>query len=231
MKNIFMTSYNYDRNLDSHMIKNTEWGAAAYLSHSQYGIGNEIRLNNTSDYKTGYSAAANTNQSTRLGTYAESTDKTITQPWNTATGYLASTTGNISGIYDMSGGGWEYVAGCLNETIGASEFTIDELKYYTQLDYLDIYDKNSLISSYNNRILGDATGETGPFFKYNDGDNGVRTHNSWYSDWAWFIFGIYPWFVRGGGYDSGGLSGAFNFSRFGGEASEYFSYRITLAPI
>ena len=28
----------YQRELDSHMMKNTEWGAVAYLSHSIYGI-------------------------------------------------------------------------------------------------------------------------------------------------------------------------------------------------
>ncbi|MEG1142957.1 MAG: hypothetical protein RSE41_11055, partial [Clostridia bacterium] len=40
-----------------------------------------------------------------------------TTAYNTAGGYLASTTGNISGIYDMSGGAWEYVAGNFNSTL------------------------------------------------------------------------------------------------------------------
>ena len=31
--------------------------------------------------------------------------------YNSEKGYLASTTGNITGIYDMSGGAWEYVMG------------------------------------------------------------------------------------------------------------------------
>ena len=35
--NAFYTSYNYQRELDSHMMKNTEWGAVAYLQHSTYG--------------------------------------------------------------------------------------------------------------------------------------------------------------------------------------------------
>ena len=51
-----MTSLNYKRELDSHMIKNTEWGAVAYLSHSKYGIDGSIRINNNSSYKTGYAA-------------------------------------------------------------------------------------------------------------------------------------------------------------------------------
>ena len=51
--NIFKTSYNYHRELDSHMMKNTEWGAVAYLSHSKYGINKEININNNSNYITG----------------------------------------------------------------------------------------------------------------------------------------------------------------------------------
>ena len=33
-------------NGDSHMMKNMEWGAVTYLSHSKYGINGEITLNN-----------------------------------------------------------------------------------------------------------------------------------------------------------------------------------------
>jgi len=34
--NAFYTTYDYERNLDSHMMKNQEWGAVAYLSHSKF---------------------------------------------------------------------------------------------------------------------------------------------------------------------------------------------------
>src|SRR5699024_10227597 len=50
--NAFTVSYNYKRELESHMMKNTEWGAVAYLSHSIYGISDSIRINNNSSYKT-----------------------------------------------------------------------------------------------------------------------------------------------------------------------------------
>ncbi|MBO5095676.1 MAG: prepilin-type N-terminal cleavage/methylation domain-containing protein, partial [Bacilli bacterium] len=53
VKTIFETAYNYDRSLDSHMMKNTEWGAVAYLSHSKYGINQEIRINNSQTMITG----------------------------------------------------------------------------------------------------------------------------------------------------------------------------------
>ena len=61
----------------------------------------EIRINNNSQYKTGYAATT------------ENGDRSTTEVamWNTPTGYLASTTGNITGVYDMSGGVSEYVMG------------------------------------------------------------------------------------------------------------------------
>ena len=37
VSNAFYTSYNYKRDLESHMMKNTEWGAVAYLTQSKYG--------------------------------------------------------------------------------------------------------------------------------------------------------------------------------------------------
>ena len=40
--------------LNSHMMKNDEWGAVAYLSKSKYGKQNEeVWINNSSSYITG----------------------------------------------------------------------------------------------------------------------------------------------------------------------------------
>ena len=128
VSNMFKTAYNYERNLDSHMMKNTEWGAVAYLSHSKYGINTEVRINNNSNYLTGYAATDGTDQSSSLGTYGTTSD--ITRPYNTETGYKASTTGNITGIYDMSGGAWEYVAGYMPGSNDQSGFTLTELTTY-----------------------------------------------------------------------------------------------------
>ena len=85
----------------SHMITNMEWGAVAYLSHSKYGTCtngecHEIGMNNNSSYKTGCGAEAGSASSTTCNEY------------NTELGKGASTTGNIYGVYDMSGGAWEY---------------------------------------------------------------------------------------------------------------------------
>ena len=45
--------YGFTDNDDIHMIKNREWGALAYLSHSKYGKNSMIEVNRNSEYKTG----------------------------------------------------------------------------------------------------------------------------------------------------------------------------------
>ncbi len=224
VSNIFKTAYNYNRELDSHMMKNTEWGALAYLSHSKYGINTEVRINNNSNFLTGYAATDETNQSSFPG--VSGTDSTKTLPYNTETGYKASTTGNITGVYDMSGGAWEYVAGYMPSSSDDSGFTSTELTTYSK--YLDLYSANSTINSYNNRKLGDATGEMGPFYFYADKDNNKRYHNNWYGDHSHFVDSTHPWFVRGGDYAYGVLAGQFYFGRSTGGVSAYAGARLVL---
>ena len=114
--------------VDTHMSKNNEWGAVAYLTQSIYGrctnstLCVEIGINNNSTYKTGYGAAPG----------ASSTSST-TNTYDTNLGMKASTTGNIYGIYDMAGGLFEYVMGVYNKTTGNSGFTTTTFpneKYY-----------------------------------------------------------------------------------------------------
>src|SRR5699024_10740514 len=108
--NAFYTSYDYKRNLDSHMIKNTEWGAAAYLQHSAYGSQTSVRINNNSYFITGYAA---NNEPTCGMTKSVLQCNISCNDGSCNTAYpnsvLASTNGNISGIFDMSGGGQEWV--------------------------------------------------------------------------------------------------------------------------
>ena len=228
--NAFTVSYNYQRELDSHMMKNTEWGAVAYLSHSIYGINGEIRINNNSQYKTGYAAT----------TENGSGSTTNVAMWNTPTGYLASTTGNITGVYDMSGGVSEYVMGVVKDANGNlmsgysqssnSGFngTLKDGSSYTDgIDfpdskYYDVYNYNSNTSYYN--YLGDATGELGPFQK---GQYQSRS-SSWYDDYAYFVYYAAPWFVRGGSSGSGSWAGAFFFNASLGSAKSSFSFRLVL---
>ena len=225
--NSFLNSYNYKRNLDSHMMKNTEWGAVAYLSHSKYGINKKININNNSSFKTGYSALPSTNQQVFQGTYGDGS--AFNNVYNTKIGYESSTTENISGVYDTSGGTYEYMSSYISGKLGASGFNTTTIANFDS-KYFDIYNSSSAISTYQYKILGDATGEMGPFASYVDGDNYSRNHNSWYNDNSSFVHSSDPWFSRGGNYYNGILASQFNFDRHTGENSTKYTFRIVLTP-
>jgi len=87
--------------IDTHMMKNSEWGAVAYITEA-IRDGDEISINNNSNYITGHGATA-AEISGHLAT-------TTARAYSTADSMEASTTGNVYGIYDISGGSWEYVA-------------------------------------------------------------------------------------------------------------------------
>ena len=255
--NAFYTSYDYKRELDSHMMKNTEWGAVAYLQHSAYGSATNVRLNNNSDFLTGYQAnneptCGYTGTNEECNIYCNDDTCNTTYP----SSVLSSTTGNISGIYDMSGGTWEYVMGvmvdengnpmsgrnslynsgfngtfgcpdCDNDTSGLTElntgYNFPKSKYY------DTYAYATVDEQYQRRILGDATGEMGPFANMAYLDV-VRQIGSWYANRSYFVFLNYLWVRRGGGIDTGLDAGVFSFSQEYGRARSWLSYRIILTP-
>jgi hypothetical protein len=225
VKTIFEISYNYKRNSDSHMMKNTEWGAAAYLSLSNYGINKKINVNNNSDYMTGYSAVTSTNQSVYRG--ETGTTSNVTLPYNTVTGYLASTTGNISGIYDMSGGAFEYMASYIDTYLGNSGFESDPVLIYGE-KYFNRYPSNMTKTSYHLHIKGDATGEFGPFYHYVDASNQAHNYNSWNRDGGTFMEISFPWTGRGSRYYGGLHAGQLNFGRYTGGNYNSFGFRMIL---
>ena len=207
--NAFLASYNYNRNLDSHMMKNTEWGAVAYLSHSKYGTNKEVNNNNNNLFKTGYSSLPSVSQQTYPGTSGD--NDTVNSAYNTETGYLASTTGNVSGVYDMSGGSWEYMSAYIIGKPGSSAFNTATLASYDS-KYFDI----------------DATGEMGPFKQFSDGDNTSRYHSNWYNNLSNFVSSSNSWLIRSGLYNNGILSGMFFFNQYNGENNNDGSFRIVL---
>ncbi len=213
--NLFMNAYNFNRSLDSHMMKNTEWGAVVYLSHSKYGIKDEVRINNHSGYLTGYAA----NEPNASGSTTANTK------WNTTNGHTASTTGNITGVYDMSGGAWEYMASYIDGKTGSSGMdSIITNEIYNK--YLDKYSNLSERTSYKYRILGDATGELGPFWS-----SSGTYQSAWYADYSSFFEPISPWLSRGGGCYRTIFSGQFGFYMSSGEASSSVGSRLVLTPI
>ena len=92
-----------------------------------------------------------------------------------------------------------------------------ELKYYETYAYATVDEQ------YQRRILGDATGEAGPF-----NISQLRQISSWYNEDAHFnVFDI-PWFVRGANSLHGLGAGVFAFSSEYGRADGYLTYRVVL---
>ena len=180
--------------VDTHMSKNNEWGAVAYLTQSIYGrctnstTCTEVGINNNLSYITGYGAPAGSSSSVTNGAY------------NTDLGKDASTTGNIYGIYDMSGGSSEYIMGVYDITIRSSGFSsLPDAKYYN----------NYTGSSYTGHAL-------------------TETKN-WYSDYAYFVSSSNPWFVRGGYYGSSARAGVLFFSSDNGSSGSNGSSRPVIS--
>ena len=231
VSSMFNLALNYKSTMSSHMMKNTEWGAVAYLHHSKYGSSTELMINNNSDYLTGYASVTSptcgyTGDNRECNQYGTTSD--VTLAYNTETGYKASTTGNISGIYDMAGGAHEYMASYIEDNLGRSELTEDTID--ANLKYFDIYNSSSDITTYNYRILGDATGEMGPFGVNTVISTSTYNQSSWYADYAGFVYSSNPWFHCGGAHYDGTRAGAFNFARYAGAGDGHFGFRLVLAP-
>ena len=218
ISNMYDVCKNYNSTLNSHMVKNDEWGAVAYLSKSKYGKQNEeVWLNNSGSYITG-SAGNSASAYTDIGT---TTDYTSTQ------GVKASTTGTVHGVYDMSGGAWEYVAAYVNN--GNSILT----SYGSSLVNGDaktknVYSKGSSESRDNNYSAnsgkyGDAVYETSA--------NGNSSNSSWYGDYSIFPNARAPFFGRGGGYNDGANAGVFYFNNNNGVSYSYYSFRPVLVAL
>ena len=123
------------------------------------------------------------------------------------TNVAQSTTKNIYGVYDMSGGSWEYVMGNMVSTSGVFysssagfvSTNIPDSKYF------DSYTYSTTNTTHSRGKLGDATKETLKIF---GGETG-----GWYSDYAYLPHSTNSWFARGGGYGSGASAGVFRFNR------------------
>ena len=219
--NMYTNGYNYDREKDSHLMKNSEWGAVAYLTESKYGRnGTAVSKNtNTSYYTAGASGATAT-----------------TKP-------LQSTTGNEYGIYDTVGGVYEYVAGYIADSsrnygnsFASTDNTTNNKTESTK--YATVYQmasSNDLQINYNinvNKIFGDATTETST-------SGSGRT--SWHSASSYFV-GInsgsydYSFFYRGGLFSTFNLAGPFSFGSYGGivgssgdDSDAFRSFRVCFA--
>ena len=192
----------YSINGNSHMIKNMEWGAVAYLSHSKYGTCTdgscvEVSINSNSSYYTG-------------GGTSNAYKTNVAQ----------STTKNIYGIYDMNGGAWEYVMGNMVNTSGAFYSSGAGFAVAPNLKYYDSYTYNTANTTHGRGKLGDATKETVKTFG--------NVTGGWYNDFAYVPIKTSSWFARGGRYDAGSNSGLTSFSNYDGNIQSNSSTRAVL---
>ena len=187
-------------NADSHMMKNMEWGAVAYLKQSKYGLGTtDIAVNTNSNFYTG-------------GGTSDAYKTNVAQ----------STTGNVYGVYDMAGGAWESVMGNMKNSSNAfyssnaGFTTAPDAKYYDSYKY-----DSSSNKTHARGKLGDATKET--LATFGSGTGG------WYSDYAYFPKSSVSWFSRGGSYGNGTNAGVFNFYSSNGDVYGNGSARAVLS--
>ncbi len=210
--------------VDTHMSKNNEWGAVAYLTQSIYGrctnstTCSEVYINNSREFYTGRSGGS-AGKTPINGTY---TDQTSTYNYNTYGFYTyddyllnyntntkgnkvkgkgtgASTTGTIYGIYDMSGGTFEYVMGVYNRTINKSGFSsFPDTKYYN----------NYTGTTYTGHALTETS--------------------RWYSDIAYFVESEFSWVGRGGDSTDSISAGVFGYTGGFGVAADIVSNHFVI---
>ena len=208
VNDIYTNCLNYDSNtlgnanLNSHMMKNDEWGAVAYLSKSKFGKNGEVDKNGNSSYYTG--GGSGNAYVTNVG---------------------QSTTGTVHGVYDMSGGAYEYVAAYVNNgndnltSYGDSLVKGDaKTKNVYSPGSLDSYENNY---NQNKGVYGDAVYET------STSGNGST---SWYGNYSYFPHANGPFIERGGYYYDGKDAGLFSFG-INGNSSSYYSFRPVLVAL
>ena len=198
--------YGLSRNgLDTHMMKNIEWGATVYLSHSVYGNPVAIGKNNQTNFITGCGIS---NPMTGI-------ISTCNQ-YHTSLGQNASTTGNIYGVYDMVGGANEYVMANTLQSNGSYNFASSGMLSSPASKYFDKYAYSTSYTDHSRGILGDATREV------------LRSgNNTWYNQTSYFSYSSGPWMYRGG-LNSNNPTYMFHYYFSKGDALSNVTYRIVL---
>ena len=237
---------------DSHLMKNSEWGAVAYLAQSKYGLnGTNIYINNANLRNSQQSAyaitgcAGETEDAAEVGVKIDTTTKKpVTTDsskkiyvWTQKSGTKASTTGTIYGIYDMSGGTWERTAGLVNNgnenlaTYGQS--LLNALNNGKSSKYVTVYPHNASVDK-NGANIDTASQSNWDANKkiYGDGIRETSTagtgKTSWYTDCSYFPAVVAPFSARGGSFWDGEGAGLFCFYRGNGDSGCNCGFRSVL---
>ncbi|MEG1850574.1 MAG: hypothetical protein RR228_01030 [Bacilli bacterium] len=214
--------------LVSHMTKNDQWAALTYLKQSKYGkrgntsftgANKEVYVNNSTSFYTGRSngiPGGTSGNASANGTYSYNgftciDTSCLSGNKNVIAGVGASTTGNIYGVYDTSGGVEEYLMGNYNNTISSSGFgAIPAPKYYNKYTTTNINDACN-----GGTCPGHALSET----------------SSYYFDNTNFIDSASPWLVRGGNANNASAitTGLFGYDKYNGSAHNNYGFRVSLS--
>ena len=248
---------------DSHLMKNSEWGAVAYLAQSKYGNNNNepyinnVTLNSGSTKrtetagKTGvnsvYAVTGVTTGTTNAGASTKTLDNLTTTgntanngtyTWDQIEGQKSSSTLNMYGVFDLSGGVWERTAGYVANGNGNLNYYGSSLtdsgkrtistKYVTVYPHdtaetsTDIDTKSRANYNVNKYIFGDAIRETSA--------SGTGA-TSWKGDYSYFPALDSPFSVHGGSLWIVSYAWLFYFHRDSGASSYYDSFRSVLVAL
>ena len=213
--------YGLDQNTaDSHMMKNSEWGAVVYLSHSNYGINDkkvEMNTKNLINFDkfifsvTGYAG-------------------------DIPNGVSASTTNNKTGVFDLSGCVWERVSAYITNgntsltTYGKSYATLKtSTKYATIYPYNEVDDSNTnnyleyknAKYGYGDAVLETSTSETST-------SEQEQLTNAWENNYSNYPYTHGTFFVRGGDCSNIGKAGIFAFTNATGNPQQVNGFRAIL---
>ena len=205
---------------DSHMMKNSEWGAVVYLSHSNYGINDkkvEMNTKNLINFDkfifsvTGYAG-------------------------DIPNGVSASTTNNKTGVFDLSGCVWERVSAYITNgntsltTYGKSYATLKtSTKYATIYPYNEVDDSNTnnyleyknAKYGYGDAVLETSTSETST-------SEQEQLTNAWENNYSNYPYTHGTFFVRGGDCSNIGKAGIFAFTNATGNPQQVNGFRAIL---
>ena len=207
---------------DSHQMKNSEWGAVAYLTQSSCGRNEtEVNLNNYYTTESSPWRTAITGMCTNGTSGSKST--TLGNAYNTTVGVKGSSTANVTGIYDLNGCVWERTAAYIsngnaslssygksyaNTTANANGYQTLSTKWAT------VYPYNSSSDSYTNNYSV-YSGKKSTTYGFGDAVLETSTTGSgspsWNGDCSDFPGPSSPFFGRGGCYGDTSLTGLFAF--------------------
>ena len=208
--------------LGSHMAKNSEWGATAYLAYSKYGTnGYDVGKNSSDNYYTG-------------GTNTQTNIYSIN--------YGQSTTNNPYGVYDLRGGSYEYAASYVN--YGSSDSNLSIYGGTTSGDLYGSSDEQSTSTKYKTVYTASGTSEsdsynllvTGNTTKKGDAVYETSTNYQNSTSWnngtgnsadSYFPHVTHSFFIRGGD-SSYQHTGMFSFGNNAGHSFNVYSFRLIL---